>query len=362
MKYNLDKYNEEKLKKLFDNNDRNIDVSEFYNAYIHNDKKIFDKKILDKIINDSNISEEQAFYYSILGLLEVDYDDPYILEMCFNNKIDVIKKLDIIDYESNPYYRNIKPFKTQNKDVELCLRDYKKYEGFIYQDVSFDKKFNEVTSLGYFDREFKYLTLSKKKQIWMSITPHEINTMKKSIQECSGNCVVLGLGLGYYPYMISLKEDVKSITIIEKDRSIIEIFNKYILPQFEHKEKIKIIETDGFEYVKNMECDYCFIDLWHDEIDGLPMYEKFLKLEKENIRYSYWIEDSFIAIVRRCLINLLNEQYFTFTNAKYDKEYNYFDHIINRVYLLTKDKVFDSFDEIIDFVSKENIKELLKSI
>ena len=60
----------------------------------------------------------------------------------------------------------------------------------------------------------------------MLITPNEIETMKKSISEATGNVLTYGLGLGYYAYMVSMKENVESVTIVEKDKEIIDLFKK----------------------------------------------------------------------------------------------------------------------------------------
>ena len=99
--------------------------------------------------------------------------------------------------------------------------------------------------------------------------------------------------LRYYAYMVSMKENVESVTIVEKDKEIIDLFNEYILPQFKNKSKIKIINDDAFNYFKkDIYYDYVFVDIWHDPSDGIDLYLKFKNLEKDNIKYSYWIEDT----------------------------------------------------------------------
>ena len=58
----------------------------------------------------------------------------------------------------------------------------------------------------------------------MSITPNEIETMEEAVKAATGKVIVYGLGLGYYPYMISLKDEVKEIVIVENDIKIINLF------------------------------------------------------------------------------------------------------------------------------------------
>ena len=110
----------------------------------------------------------------------------------------------------------------------------------------------------------------------MAIKPNEIETMKKPIADAFGNVLVCGLGLGYYAYMISNKDTVNSITIIEKDQRVIKLFNDYILPQFENGHKIRIVNDDALIYLKEkapkIEYDFIFVDLWHDASDGVELY------------------------------------------------------------------------------------------
>ena len=135
----------------------------------------------------------------------------------------------------------------------------------------------------------------------MTITPNEIETMKEAVDGAIGNVLAFGLGLGYYAYMVSEKENVENVTVVEINEDVIKLFNKYILPQFKHAEKIKIIKADAFEYAKNYitpgKFDYVFTDLWHDVSDGMDMYLKMKTFEKQSPKtvFSYWIEKSILC-------------------------------------------------------------------
>lgn len=45
--------------------------------------------------------------------------------------------------------------------------------------------------------------------------------------------------------MASLKADVESITIVEREQSVIDLFTSFILPQFKTKDKITVIKDDA---------------------------------------------------------------------------------------------------------------------
>ena len=65
---------------------------------------------------------------------------------------------------------------------------------------------------------------------------------------------------------VAIKPDVESVTIVEQNQSVIDLFNQKILPQFgDAKAKVRIVKADAFEFiltVQNGEYDYCFADIW----------------------------------------------------------------------------------------------------
>ena len=149
------------------------------------------------------------------------------------------------------------------------------------------------------ENNIQYLAVLENNNEWMLITPNEINTMQPIIDEVKGNVVAFGLGLGYFAYMAGIKDDVNSVTIVERDENVIKLFEENILSKFSCKNKIKIIKCDAFEFAKDMNgYDYAFVDLWHDVSDGVDLYLKMRSMEKENIKYRYWIEDSLLSWIR----------------------------------------------------------------
>lgn len=361
MKINLSKQDLGKLIELLKVNDASMNVSQMYLYYLLNEYNSIDKSKIDKLINKKHLSIEQAYYQSFLDVLELDSQDPdyqYANKVC---KVSNIKKLDPNKYLSNPYYQNIKVPETKIGKWNFQYDSYLPYEGFMYKDIIIDpNNFAEQSQLGFFEKPFKYLTIAQKNNIWMCITPHEIETMDQSIKEASGNVAVFGLGLGYYPYMISRKDDVKKITIIEKDINAINLFNQYILPQFEFKDKIEVVQADAFKYAKEMSSDkinYAFVDLWHNVDDGLPLYLQMKAIEHniKNITFSYWIEDSLIAYLRRSLFTLIDEQADGSNEENYQHAENFNDKLINKMFYVYKDTIINSYQDIINILSKDNL-------
>ena len=209
------------------------------------------------------------------------------------------------DFKKCLIEENEKDYNTQylsmfNKTIKYKNWSFKylKYEPFelFVRDDFIVLNDEIIPQIGYFKKPFKYLTLFQNDKEWMSLKPNEINTMKEDINDSFGNVLVAGLGMGYFSYMISLKDNVKSITIVEKDKDIINLFNKVILNNFEYKSKIKIINDDFLNYVENnnLDYDYCYIDIYRDVSDGLNIYKKLLYLRDKykKMETRFWIEKS----------------------------------------------------------------------
>ena len=341
MKINL---NKNEIDKLFDIDESNRVYSEFILDYLKYAKVIAKeckKDLLDTTIKFFEINPETLNYFK-----------PFNMKANFN-------KLDINEFINNHYNKNIKLDNIIDGEYKFELLSYDPYEGFLYKDISNLSNHIEQTSIGYFDEEYKYIALSSNDDIWMLITPHEINTMKDAVNKAYGNVVTFGLGLGYFAYMCSIKDNVESVTIIEKDKNIIELFNKHILPQFKYKDKIIIVESDAIEYLKrkSFDYDYAFVDLWRDIDDGLPLYvlTNKLALRHPKTTFDYWIEDSMIAVLKRCLINIIY-------NNIYNEEIfddNYYYYLLSKFNEALKDYKINTVSDINKLLSKESIKNLI---
>ena len=265
------------------NEERNNLIMSKLSIYLNNYSDYITKEMIDNIKKEFGFNDLESFKIILTSLLEIT-DKELIHEF---DKI--VFELDKNKYEDNLYYKNISFKNIKSNKWSFRYESYKPYEAFVFNDL---RKINDklYPCIGYFKEEYKYPAVLENNREWMLITPNEIETMEKPINEATGNVLTYGLGLGYYAYMLSMKEDVKTVTIVEKDKEIIELFNKYILPQFRFKDKIRIINMDAFEYFKkNIYYDFVFVDIWHDPSDGIDLYLKFKNLEKKNIKYSYWI-------------------------------------------------------------------------
>lgn len=352
----LDNY----LNELIDIHELNLSISDLLgniisNIDITNEKEI--NLLSEKFKNDKH----EVLLSKISDYLDIDMSIEDNEEI-FNKYIaNAIHYLDESKYLNNQYLKAIKLDKPiKFKGYELKMDCFLPYELFAYQDMA-STDYVEINSLGYFTHSYSFITLDYHGVTWMNITPNEIETMEKSINQIKGDVIVFGLGLGYLPFMISSKSDVKHIKVIENDPNIIKLFKDNLLDYFTNKDKIEIIQDDASNYLnKKLKCDYAFIDLWHSPIDGLKWFIKFKKSEKYNrsTTYLYWLESSFYLYLRRLMMTLIEESIES-QKVDYSKESNYEDHIINIYHKKTKDLVISNKAQLDKLLSEQSLIELL---
>ena len=337
-----------------------MSLGDMFLSIINNDK-IISKQEIDIFLKKFNTNAVDIITDKCLDYWDIDLNDEDNGELIDKYFKGHIKQCDEKEYLENPYYKNIVIKNIQEGRYGLKNDHYFPYEIFALDDIKVDNEFVEHSSLGFFKDKFPFIALNENNVTWMSITPNEINTMKNGINAAEGDVLVYGLGLGYYAYMVSIKEKVKSVTIIEKDQNIIDIFNKYIYPQFKNKEKIKIIKSDALNYKFNDgDFDLLFIDLWKTPEDGISFFLNFKKMEKNyhKTKFIYWLNNSFYALIRRATITLLLEQLEGYKEEQYHLSNCPYDDLINELFRKTKNLQFDSANQIRDLLSDDSLIDL----
>ena len=154
-----------------------------------------------------------------------------------------------------------------------------------------------VPQLGFCTDAVRFPSIYEDEMPWMSVCPSEMATMRAPLARAHGRMLVLGLGLGYYPFLASRRPEVVSIDIVERSEEVIRLFTEHLLPQFPLREKLRVLHADAFEYLAALrggEYDFCFADIWENHIDGAASYRK-LRPHAARLRgteFAYWIEDA----------------------------------------------------------------------
>lgn len=266
-------------------------------VFINHEADFIRPEFIESLCRDCDISKEEAFCFTLAAAIDLDTEknprDAEIFEEYFPDMVHLLKNK---DYENNPYLKNIKiPTKKLSK-WELCYKTYVPYQAFVFDDPKITRDGKIIPQIGFFEKEFSYPAVLESGTEWMLITPNEINTMRAPISGAHGKVLTYGLGLGYFAYMVSEKESVSSVTIVERDKNAISLFRDIILPQMPRKDKINIICDDAFYFAEtrlaDSDFDFVFADIWHDPSDGVPAYKRLKATEKylPSADFSYWIE------------------------------------------------------------------------
>ena len=297
------------IKELKRRLDRNDTFLRLVATYLNKYERLVNAEIMEEITGGDKSLDERAFSSFLASAF---IDDAELEREILRDYFSIsVAKLDADKYKNDPYYKNIKIPNKKLGNWTLGWQKYAPYEGFVRDDYLLLPDLKDVPMIGFFDEEFHFPTVFEDGVEWMAIKPNEIETMREPIARAHGHVLTLGLGLGYFTYMVSEKEEVTDITVVEVDNDVIDIFNSVILPQFPHKDKVHIVKADAFDFLKdktNDRFDYIFADMWHDTSDGTEMYIKLKKLENDfHAHFEYWIESSIIAMIRSRFLSSILE-------------------------------------------------------
>ena len=214
----------------------------------------------------------------------------------------MIRQCNPDSYRNDSYYRTINPSSSLCGSISLVYENIQPMELFAADDFQRNSQGRIIPQLGWFTGAFTFPALQEGGRVWMTITPNEINTIQPIVRQTHGKVLTYGLGLGYYAFHALLRTDVSSVTVIEKNPQVIDVFRRYLLPFFPRQSDLRIIEADAFDYAEEImpreAYDVVFTDLWRDITDGIPLYQRMKALETPGPRYFYWIEKTL-----RCYID-----------------------------------------------------------
>lgn len=105
----------------------------------------------------------------------------------------------------------------------------------------------------------RYIRLIHGSECVMSDTPMEKRTNREFVANAHGNVLIGGLGIGLILLAIQDKEDVKQITVVEKNKEVIELVGS----QLPLNSKVNIVNDDVFEYKPLLKYNTIYMDIWN---------------------------------------------------------------------------------------------------
>ena len=211
--------------------------------------------------------------------------------------------LSVDEWENTPYHKTIHLNKVQNEHFTYTTEWMAGNQLFNSNTIQKDpnKELNDYMLLKAMDRDFQAVFLLQDGKDWMLDAPSEAFTNDPIAKKSHGNVVTFGLGIGYYLFMACQNPNVKSITVVEKSKNVIDLFQSCILPQFNTDKKIAFINEDAYKLWNSdilSSFDTIYADIWQSSNDGLYCITKFLELYIPPFDSTYfWIEDSCLEIM-----------------------------------------------------------------
>ncbi|MBE6562860.1 MAG: hypothetical protein E7660_03895 [Ruminococcaceae bacterium] len=265
-----------------------------------------DVSSVNEISESCGVTKEYAYAELVAAVCGVDSAEK---DRTFfkNYFLPMIHECDKSIFENDPYYKNIKIPELTKGNWKFTNMKLKPCEAFVCNDFLVPDDGRLIPQIGFFTEEFPYPAVLENGREWMTLMPNETVTTLPAVKKAHGKVVTFGLGLGYFTYMASLKEEVESVTVVELSSDVISLFEEHILPQFENRDKVKIICADAFDFAENTmkpgDFDFVFADFWHDVGDGRELYLKMKEYEKNfpETEFTYWLEDTIKCYLDRDL-------------------------------------------------------------
>lgn len=310
------KTNKEFLEELLNTNKNNLnfiaDLANYLSSpfsLISLPKSIYDHEIKTEIID--------SFISNVPNGLDNENTNKY-LNKCLRAK-------NITKFKEDKYIKLLNEISYSN----LTQKTIKPYEIFVAGNSYFqfdDNKF--FINLGFFKEQLSYPILNE-----FSLSPEYIENVDLPIKVVKGKVLILGLKLGYFAFMASLKNDVKEICVVEPSKELIDFFKKDVLPKTENKEKIHIINEKPMDFIGKMndgDFNYVFVDAWNNSKEATNEYIAYKsRLDNfVNTQSIYYQEESIVTELGFGITNALlklseNELTKKLTNYKFVNIYDY---------------------------------------
>lgn len=259
-------------------------------------------------MKECGLSTEEAYAYLLSALFQMDMNDKAERTFFRNYIQPSVRCLSAECYQSDPYFSSVSFPNTRIGNWELKQITYPAYRAFVCGDPIRDGV-REYQQIGFFTSDFSFPAVMEDGNEWMTLTPVDMDTVQATIQHARGKCATFGLGLGYYAFCVSQREEVDSLTVIEHSPEAIKLFSDILLPQFPQKDKIRIVCADAFAYAEQElpeeGFDHVFADTWRDAGDGMVHYLRLKPMEAlaKDTRFEYWIEETILSRLRSLLFN-----------------------------------------------------------
>ena len=274
----------------------NTKLMDIFSLYMNLFPTAVDPQAVTELAADCNIPTAEAFAHYLAALMDLDAGGAD--RLFFQHwLLPAIHELEPDAYTADDYFQKIKIPTDLRGKWQLKTERLAPFEAFVCNDIVVTKDRRMIPQIGFFKEEYKFPAVLENGREWMTLLPNEMVTSYPAIRAANGRVLTFGLGLGFFAYHASQKENVSSVTVVDISDDVIELFRTHILPQFPNKDKINIIKMDAFSFAQTQMAgnfDFVFADIWHDAGDGRDLYLRMKEIAAKHpdIEFSFWLEDT----------------------------------------------------------------------
>lgn len=120
----------------------------------------------------------------------------------------------------------------------------------------------------------------------MSETPMEHRTNMAFVTSAFGDVLIGGLGLGMIVLAIQDREEVQSVTVLEKSPDVIAA----VAHQLPLNSKVRILEADAFTWKPDRKFDAVYMDIWF-----YPDEEAYVEMKQLKRKYGHHLKPAFVS-------------------------------------------------------------------
>ncbi|NYT40275.1 hypothetical protein HZY97_05875 [Sphingomonas sp. R-74633] len=101
--------------------------------------------------------------------------------------------------------------------------------------------------------------------VWMSLSPMEIESQEIGLALSHGHVVIMGMGMGWAAMAAALRDEVTRVTVVERDSDVLAIHRELdLFAQLPDaaRAKLRIVQADALEWQADVPVDLLMPDIW----------------------------------------------------------------------------------------------------
>lgn len=143
-------------------------------------------------------------------------------------------------------------------------------------------------------------------ETWMSLSPMEIESQELACHHARGHTVVMGLGMGWVAANIALQPAVERVTVVERDRDVLDLFARCRvlegLPEAAAR-KIELVQADALRWQpQGAPVDFLYADIWLNLAEPQTLAE--VQRMQANVRAAqvyFWGQELVLGAMARAI-------------------------------------------------------------